>query len=88
MCAFVDESDIQVSWRETRSGGREQETRSFKEMELFSFRKDRIFREWRRNFLGKKEGPGFTDISPHKRRRRRQGNNFFGLKWMRGGVRK
>jgi hypothetical protein len=49
--ALVDEVEIQVSCRAIRSGGREQEARSLKTMEFLGFRRDRIFREWRRNFL-------------------------------------
>ena len=37
--------DSQVSWRAMRFGGREPEARSMREIELFSFRRDRMLRE-------------------------------------------
>ena len=38
--------------------------------------------------MSEKLGPGFREISPHNRRKRRQGNSFLGLKQTRGFVRK
>ena len=45
MWAFEEVEDSQVSWRAMRSGGREPEARSVREVELFSFSRDRMLRE-------------------------------------------